>query len=144
MCAYILFPEILGTDRDKYQNLALWLCSRHSVISPNIRDSFTAGGQVEIYLNGERICYKAPRVLANFLSVMSDIRKVFDSRSDVFEEISYYSSYSEGKEDVYKEWKCAVLKYLQRTLGTKSFPLDDIFNMQVTAESHTEMFVETY
>jgi len=54
MCAYILFPEILGTDRDKYQNLALWLCSRHSVISPNIRDSFTAGGQLDIYLNGEK------------------------------------------------------------------------------------------
>jgi len=47
---YALFPETLSTVRDqkKYQRYALWLATECGIINTCIRDSFSAGGQVEI------------------------------------------------------------------------------------------------
>ncbi len=47
---YALFPETLSTVRDpkKYQRYALWLATDCGIINTSIRDSFSAGGQVEI------------------------------------------------------------------------------------------------
>ena len=47
---YALFPETLSTIRDqkKYQRYALWLATECGIINTCIRDSFSAGGQVEI------------------------------------------------------------------------------------------------
>ena len=47
---YALFPETLSTARDqkKYQRFALWLATECGIINTCIRDSFSAGGQVEI------------------------------------------------------------------------------------------------
>ena len=48
---YALFPETLSTARDsqKYQRYALWLATECGIINTCIRDSFSAGGQVEIH-----------------------------------------------------------------------------------------------
>lgn len=140
MCAYILFPEVLGTGRDKYHDLALWLCSRHSIISPNIRDSFTAGGRVNVFINDIKICDKAPRVLCNFLKMQKLIRKVFQSKTDVYNEISFYSSYSDNKEDVYTAWKQAVKTYLGDTLKGKELPIEEIFNVEFIGENFDGMY----
>lgn len=135
MCAYILFPEVLGTDKDKYQNLALWLCSRHSIISPNIRDSFTAGGQANIFFNDRKVCEKAPRILCNFLKMQENIRLVFQTKSDVYKEISFYSSYSNETSNLYVAWKQSVIKFLSKTLREKSLPKEDLFHAVYLKES---------
>ena len=48
LCGFILFPEVLDSQ---YGKLALWLCSRHSIVNPSIRDMYSAGGQMNIYIN---------------------------------------------------------------------------------------------
>jgi len=88
------------------------------------------------------MCKKAPRILGNLLSAMNDIHMVFKTHSDVYEEIPYYSSYIDEERDFYKAWKCATIKYLNKTIGTRKFPSEMIFNLQVTAETQTEIFVE--
>lgn len=143
MCAYILFPEVLGTDRDKYQNLALWLCSRHSIISPNIRDSFTAGGQANIYLDDSLTCAKSPRVLCNFLKMQENIYMVFKTKSDVYNEIPFYSSYSEDKEDLYAAWKQTATTFLKKTLGAKKLPIEKIFDVRFVGEDVNGLYFET-
>lgn len=46
---YALFPEVLGpTSNKKYNRYALWLASSQGVVNTNIRDSFSAGGQVSM------------------------------------------------------------------------------------------------
>lgn len=46
---YALFPEILsGGNNKKYNRYALWLASRMGVVNTNVRDSFSAGGKVEM------------------------------------------------------------------------------------------------
>lgn len=45
---YALFPEILSKSPTKYQRYALWLVKNYSIVNTNIRDQFSAGGQVII------------------------------------------------------------------------------------------------
>ncbi|AKG15979.2 hypothetical protein [Moraxella bovoculi] len=46
--AFALYPEILGNRNDKYHDLSLWLVTNYSVVNNNIRDTFSAGGMVEV------------------------------------------------------------------------------------------------
>lgn len=44
---YVLFPELLNVkSTKKYNRYALWLASQNGIVNTNIRDSFSAGGQV--------------------------------------------------------------------------------------------------
>ncbi len=45
---YALFPEIMSHSTSKYQRYALWLATNCGIINTNIRDQFSAGGQVDI------------------------------------------------------------------------------------------------
>ena len=46
------FPEIFSSNPKKFHRCAMWLVSERSVVSPSLRDSFTAGGRVDIALYG--------------------------------------------------------------------------------------------
>lgn len=44
---YALFPEVLSAGNNKkYNRYALWLATQKGVVNTNVRDSFSAGGQV--------------------------------------------------------------------------------------------------
>lgn len=46
---YCLFPETFsGANQTKYNNFALWLVTNEGVVNTNIRDSFSAGGKVQM------------------------------------------------------------------------------------------------
>lgn len=46
---YTLFPEVLRPKNpNKYNRYALWLVSEQGVVNTNVRDSFSAGGKVEM------------------------------------------------------------------------------------------------
>ena len=43
-----LFPELTSNSTRKYENFTLWLAANHSIINTSTRDSFSAGGKVDI------------------------------------------------------------------------------------------------
>lgn len=43
---YALFPEIVSNTNTKYDRYALWLTTQQGIVNTNIRDCFSAGGQV--------------------------------------------------------------------------------------------------
>jgi len=47
--SFILFPEILSNKRTKYKRAAIWLANRHSIVSPSLRDKFTADSESKVY-----------------------------------------------------------------------------------------------
>lgn len=50
---YVLFPEVLSAGNNKkYNRYALWLATQCGIINTNIRDSFSAGGQVVMKTDG--------------------------------------------------------------------------------------------
>ena len=53
VAGYALFPEVLSAGNNKkYNRYALWLATKKGVINTNIRDSFSAGGRVDMKSNG--------------------------------------------------------------------------------------------
>ncbi len=49
---FALFPELFSRRLNKYERFTLWLVANHGVISPSMRDPFSAGGQIDIRVNG--------------------------------------------------------------------------------------------
>ncbi len=67
---FVLFPaDILN---GKYQRAALWMCTRFSVIIPNIRDIFSAGGQI-MNLGGLTFSRKLPQVIRRMYNYRAEI-----------------------------------------------------------------------
>ena len=46
---FILFPEVLNGE---YNNFSMWLVTEKGIINPNVRDTFSAGGKVDLKING--------------------------------------------------------------------------------------------
>lgn len=70
---YVLFPELFSNNgKMKFKRAALWLCSRQALICSNIRDFFTAGGQVK-KIGTQHFDYAIPQI----------IKRLYDSRDEV-------------------------------------------------------------
>lgn len=88
---YALFPEILSNHSSKkYQRYALWLATNCSIINTNIRDLFSAGGQVDI-ITPKGIFKRMPAAFGRI-----------ESNKELFVDIIFSTS-----EETLKEyWKC--------------------------------------
>lgn len=76
---YALFPEVLSAGNNKkYNRYALWLASKMGVVNTNIRDSFSAGGKVELPTVGG--------VLLKMPAAFGRIKKYHELLQDTIEE----------------------------------------------------------
>lgn len=138
---FILFPEVLGISTTKFKSPAQWLCARHSIVSPCLRDSFSAGGQVNIIVDGDIVYHNAPKMLGNFIKHIGAIRKIFQSKSDAYEEIPTYASYKGDNRDPYDAWVSAVDTYLSKTIDTTILSTEEISKMEFVEENKDGLVV---
>lgn len=74
-----MFPEVLSAGNNKkYNRYALWLASKMGVVNTNIRDSFSAGGKVELPTVGG--------VLLKMPAAFGRIKKYHELLQDTIEE----------------------------------------------------------
>ncbi len=66
------FPKLLSTDQSRYKKFATWLIVEHGLVSHNVRDFFTAGGQEEIKVGGKTY-FEVPQI---FWSLQGRIKKI--------------------------------------------------------------------
>ncbi len=71
--AMILFPEIFSNRPDKFNRVAVWLVNSESVVCPNIRDVFTAGGQGTVFFNNE-IFSNIPQIVVKLTNSIEEIK----------------------------------------------------------------------
>ena len=70
---FVLFPELFSNQvKTKYKRAALWLCSRQALICSNIRDFFTAGGQVT-EIGKRRFDHPVPQILKRLYDYKDDV-----------------------------------------------------------------------
>ena len=72
--AMVFFPEVFGNSQDKFNGVATWLINSHSIVCPNMRDAFTAGGQGEISWKGKKYT-GIPKVLIRAIKLLPVIKK---------------------------------------------------------------------
>jgi hypothetical protein len=97
--AMVYFPELFGNSNDKFGRLAIWLVTRETVVCPNVRDLFTAGGKSNYIIETDAY-QKVPRIFLN----------LFDSIPNIIEIIMQTSSF-----ELSEYWK------IQTTDKTKLF-----------------------
>ena len=72
--AFILFPELLGDSSKKYMQFSIWLFTECGIVCTSIRDIFTAGGQVNITLNGTQ--FKLPKIYKHLIDNLVEIKRL--------------------------------------------------------------------
>ena len=71
--AMAYFPELFGNNNDKFGRLALWLVTNESIVCPNVRDLFSAGGKGSFDI--DRMIYRnIPRILLNLFDNLPQIK----------------------------------------------------------------------
>ena len=107
--AYALFPEIMGTATDKYDNFSLWLVSNYGIVSTSMRDSFSAGGRVNVDVNGR--CINLSRSVYNLFVYKDLLKQYLDSVPEfILKELWKVQSIWV---DRYAQWLGIVIKYNQ-------------------------------
>jgi hypothetical protein len=69
------FPEIFGRSSTKYQTLATWLAARHGIVDSSLRDRFTAGGKINLVVNGKKYD-KLPRIFQHLNENSKDVIEI--------------------------------------------------------------------
>lgn len=72
------FPELLGSNSTKYKRFSVWLATEQSIVSPALRDDFSAGGRVDLSVNGS--AYKElPQIFRRLLLYKDNLTSALDS-----------------------------------------------------------------
>jgi hypothetical protein len=75
---FVFFTEMFGNKPDKYNAITAWLVQKKSIVCPNMRDPFSAGGTEDVKAN--KNTYKGvPRILYNALIRLKEIKNLIDS-----------------------------------------------------------------
>ena len=120
---YALFPEILKTQSTtKYQRYALWLVTTCSVVNPNIRDQFSAGGKVDVQ-TPHGMYERMPAAFGRIAKYSSLIRQTIDGAN--VETLKDYWEKPRVEENRLKQWADIVAKAAR----TDEHPYSEIFEM---------------
>lgn len=121
--AMALFPEIFSSGTQKYAKLAAWLAGSHGVVSPSLRDTFTAGGKVQITYNGT-VYERIPRIVQHLYENAEEIASLIDSIND--EDIEYYWGERIPHERRMKTWIRMVEYYSRSILRNTTLDIGDM------------------
>ncbi len=106
--AFVYFPELFGKGQKKYSRLAAWLASRHGVINPSLRDTFTAGGQKLISSQ------YFPKI---FYHLYLNKNTIFNMVENIEQDdISFYWGVSKIKKNKRQTWIDLCLEYAKEQL----------------------------
>ncbi len=75
----VLFPQIFGNHSQKYSKVATWLASRYGIVSPSLRDTFTAGGRGTI-TQGVEVFRDVPKI---FCELNINVKRVLERIEEI-------------------------------------------------------------
>lgn len=102
----VFFPEIFGKSTSKFERPASYLVTHYNAVSPSLRDSFSAGGRVNVIVNG--ITVNVSRLLFNLYEGANDIRNILEFIP--YETLSHYWKMKINIEPI-ELWKQLISKY---------------------------------
>lgn len=115
--SYSLFPEILGTEQDKFRKPSLWLCSRFAIICANVRDFFTAGGTVNIYINNILVWKNVPKIIANLSLYIHQVKSHLEYDEEMINDVENFSSFNNNKTEIFSQWTKTADRFIKATLA---------------------------
>ena len=116
----ILFPSLYHykSDRDKYKAFALWLCTRYGMLLYNVRDEFSASGQVW-YLNGKLMEKPYPQIAKNVLDYRDRIKRLLSNPDyELVIDIQQMWDFPYDKKNLFNSWVDMVAREFKNNRDT--------------------------
>ncbi|MCA0447854.1 MAG: hypothetical protein LCH54_16670 [Bacteroidetes bacterium] len=121
--AMVYFPELFGNSNDKFGRLAIWLVTRETVVCPNVRDLFTAGGKRD-YVIGKTIYQRVPRIFLNLFDNFPDIVETI-LQTSAFELSEYWKTKTTDKTKLF-DWIQLVAEHANKIQDAKHLNITQI------------------
>lgn len=118
--AMVLFPEVFQSDFNRY---ALWLYDIESIICPNIRDQFSAGGLDDIEWKTKK--YKVPRIIINLTVMLEEVKGILIN-VDKEELINYWKKSPQDRISTWIDLVDKNTKHLKLQLNIKEYLKDNL------------------
>lgn len=126
--ALILFDSVFNeiNDKNKYKDLSLWLCTHHSLLCTNMRDMFTAGGNIKS-IDGVKLNKPYPHIVGEVLKSLSLIRSILENPDDdIFESITERWDFHYDRNNLYESWIEMVERKFKSQDSLKDIPIREL------------------
>ena len=124
----IFFPELFGNRSDKFNRVAIWLATRKSIVCPNIRDLFTAGGKVDIII-GTKKYDRVPRIFLNLFQNLPQILENIVKISPI--ELSEYWEIKTSEKNKIFDWIDLVSESAKSIRDAQHLNIKEILTEQI-------------
>lgn len=123
--AMVYFPEVFSNRGDKFARLAIWLVTKESVVCPNIRDLFTAGGKDD-YLIKNKTYKNIPRIYIKLFENIDLVLEVLINTLSI--ELTEYWNEKTSEKKKIMDWIELVSMNSKTVSGAKHLNLKQMLN----------------
>lgn len=130
---FILFPEIFSKHSAvAYKEIALWLCNHYSLLCYNIRDTFSAGGQVYA-IDGMQLNNPCPQVVKRLMESLDKIIILLDNPDyDIIVDIEEYWEAGALRSELFSQWIRTMEYVFSNNPNLKEISIKDIIEKRIT------------
>tara|TARA_B100000508_G_scaffold140933_2_gene144363 strand:+ start:1881 stop:2936 length:1056 start_codon:yes stop_codon:yes gene_type:complete len=123
--AMVYFPEVFSNRGDKFFRLAIWLVTRESIVCPNIRDLYTAGGK-DKYLIKNKTYKNIPRIYIKLFENINSVLEILINTSAI--ELSEYWNEKTSEKKKIMDWIELVSMNSKTVQGARHLDLKQMLN----------------
>ena len=123
--AMVYFPEVFSNRSDKFSRLSIWLVTRESVVCPNVRDLFTAGGQDDILI-GDKVYKNVPRIFVKLFENIDSVRDIL-FKATAQELTEYWGGKTNEKKKI-NDWIGLISENSKSIQGVNHIKIKNILN----------------
>lgn len=134
--ALILFDSIFNeiNDKNKYKDLSLWLCTHHSLLCTNMRDMFTAGGNIK-FIDGEKLDKPYPHIVGEVLKFLPLIKDILNNPDeDIAESIKERWNFSYDRSHLFESWVGMIEAKFKSQKSLKNIPIRNLIERNAVAK----------
>ncbi len=127
--AMVLFPEVFSNSGStKFNQFAVWLVKTKSIVNPNVRDAFTAGGTGSIKFKG-KVYNEVPRILMNLTENIDDVIYMLLQTSPIL--LSKYWNKKTSEKTKIKDWINLVAGHASSVGSASNIPVKLILQASI-------------
>jgi hypothetical protein len=126
--ALIFFRSIYEKDPNKrYRAVSIWLINYHSLLFPNIRDSFSAGGTCK-KINGNILPVPYPHIVKELLAHNEKIHKLLEIEPDdeIIDCVNEFWDFDYNSNDLYGSWISMIETAFSKNDDLKDIPIREL------------------
>lgn len=99
----LFFSQYDHNQQVKFKPITLWLCTHYSILCPNLRDVFTAGGTFNYIENGTTHVY--PHIVGELINKIPYIKKYLaNPDEELIDSIEEFWDFKYNHNDLFSSW----------------------------------------